>query len=325
MSDGMEDLPLFSRLSDQTPGVHPATGILRPETSLSAAINAWGEHLEATGASIHTVKAFTSDLRLLAKFVGGGTDLSAIGTHDLKNFLQWMQDRRGVPCSPKTYARRVTSLKSFFRWLVESGVLRENPAGPVPQQTVLSPLPEVLAPEEVQAVLDAARAMRKGEQPDARPYTLVALLLESGIKKSECLAIHLNHIDLMTDQGAILFVRYADVRKRYRERKLPLSDEWVSYYRNYLAQYQPRERLFPYSPRRLEYLLEEIGELAGLEKHLSFNMCRWTAALSDYLAGKDKNEIRQKLGLSKIQWREVGNKLDRLASQFEARPPEAAG
>ena len=321
MSDGVEDLPLFSRLTDQAAGLPPAAGALRPDTSLSAAINAWGEHLEASGASIHTVKAFTSDLRLLAKFVGGGTDLAAIGTHDLKNFLQWMRNRRGVPCSPKTYARRVTSLKSFFRWLVESGVLSENPAGPVPQQTVLSPLPEVLTPAEVEAVLGAARAMRKGDRPDPRPFTLAALLLETGIKKSECLAIHLNHIDLMADQGALLFVRYADVRKRYRERKLPLSDEWVAAYHQYMIQYQPRERLFPYSPRRLEYLLEEIGQAAGLEKHLSFNMCRWTAALTDYLAGRDKNQIRQKLGLSKIQWREVGNKLDRLATQFQATPP----
>jgi integrase/recombinase XerD len=44
-------------------------------------------------------------------------------------------------------------------------------------------------------------------------------------------------------------------------------------------------------------------------------MCRWTSALTDLLAGKDKDYIRQKLGLSKIQWREVGAKLERLAAQ----------
>jgi ribosomal protein S14 len=63
--------------------------------------------------------------------------------------------------------------------------------------------------------------------------------------------------------------------------------------------------------------LEEIGQATGLEKHLSFNICRWTAALTDLRAGKDKDYIRQKLGLSKIQWREVGTKLDRLAVQQE--------
>jgi integrase/recombinase XerD len=64
-------------------------------------------------------------------------------------------------------------------------------------------------------------------------------------------------------------------------------------------------------------LLEEIGQAAGLDKHLSFDMCRWTAALTDYHAGSERDAIRQKLGLSKIQWREVGAKIDRLAAKVK--------
>jgi len=243
--------------------------------------------------------------------------LNAIGTHDLKNFLEWMLHRRGVPCSPKTYSRRVTSIKAFFRWLAEAGILSEDPAANVAQQSVLSPLSDVLTPDEMDAVLQSAESSRRGTKPDARPYTLLSLLLQTGIKKSECLALYLHHIDLGAAGGPILFVRYPDVRKRYRERRLPLSQAWVTAFQEYVAQYAPRDRVFPYSPRRLEYLLEDIGSAAGLEKHLSFNMCRWTAALSDLRAGKDKDYIRQKLGLSKIQWREVGTKLDRMAAQQE--------
>jgi integrase/recombinase XerD len=66
----------------------------------------------------------------------------------------------------------------------------------------------------------------------------------------------------------------------------------------------------------LEYLLEEIGEAAGLEKHISFDMCRWSSALNDYLNQVEKDTIRQKLGISKIQYREVGNKLQRLAEKI---------
>ncbi len=311
MTDLPETLPLFSKESSDS---EEETGFgLRSDVSLSAAIKAWGESLEAAGRSIHTVKAFTGDLRLAAKYIGAGTAIAAIGTHDLINFLDWMLNKRGVPCSPKTYARRITSIKSFFRWLEETGVISKDPAAPVPQQSVLSPLPDVLTPQEVDEVLRVADALRRGEKPDVRPYTLVALLLETGIKKSECLNIHLNHIDPKAVDGPILFVRYGDVRKRYKERKLELSEEWIDAYHEYLRQYEPKEKLFPWSPRRLEYLLEDIGEVAGLDKHLSFDMCRWTAALRDYQAGMEKDHIRQKLGVSKIQFREVGNKLHRLA------------
>ena len=80
---------------------------------------------------------------------------------------------------------------------------------------------------------------------------------------------------------------------------------------------QPEEKLFPWSPRRLEYLLEDIGNEAGLNKHLSFDMCRWTCALTDYHAGIEPDQIRQKLGVSKIQWRELFIKLKKLAGSKE--------
>jgi len=313
MTDSIDELPLFSLTPSKPEDEGESATLVRPESSLSAAVNAWGEALEASGRSINTIKAFTGDMRLVGKYVGAGTAVVSIGTHDLKNFLEWMLNKRGVPCSPKTYARRITSIKSFFRWLVEIGVLAENPATAIPQQTVLSPLPPVLTPEEMDTVLHTADSFRQGDRADSRPYTLVGLLLHTGVKKGESLRIHLSHIDLNSVDGPILFIRYGDVSKRYKERKLSLSPSWVSAYRDYLTSYQPRERLFPWSPRRLEYLLEDIGEAAGLEKHLSFDMCRWTSALRDYQAGMDKDKIRQKLGISKIQWREVGNKLDKLA------------
>lgn len=311
MTESGENLPLFT--SEPSSLEEDVSFGVRPDTSLSAAISAWGESLELSGRSLNTIKAFTGDLRLMSKFVGAGTAISEIGTHDIKNFLDWMLNKRGVPCSPKTYARRITSIKAFFRWLVEIHILAENPSSPVPQQTVLSPLPTVLTPEEMGSVLESAAKIRTGDQADARPYTLVALLLETAIKKGECLRIHLNHIDLNSADGPFLFVRYPKVRQRYKERKLPLSEDWISAYHAYLEQYQPSELLFPWSPRRLEYLLEDIGETAGLDKHLSFDMCRWTSALRDYKAGAERDSIRQKLGISKIQWREVGNKLHRLA------------
>lgn len=320
MSEQLEDLPLFSQSRTQVPQRETPGGRLAGGSSLSAAVAAWKQALHEDGKSPNTVKAFSSDLRLLSRFLGGGTDVSAVGTHDLKNFLDWMLNQREAPCSPKTYARRVTSIKSFFRWLHEGGIVAQDPAEPVPQQTVLSPLPVVLTPVEVSAVLKAAASYRRGDEPDARPYTLVALLLETAIKKGECLRIHLNHIDLNSTDGPLLFVRYGDVSKRYKERKIPLSDEWVSAYHEYFEQYEPQDALFPWSPRRLEYLLEEIGEAAGLdeEKHLSFDMCRWSSALGDFMAGIDKDKIRQKLGVSKIQFREVGKKLARLEEQLQA-------
>jgi len=289
---------------------------LTPKSSLASAASAWEIYLYDQGRSPNTVKAFLSDIRLLAKYLSPNKTLEEITTSDLNRFIHWLEHERGVPCSPKSLARRITTVKSFFRWLQKGGVLVVDPAEKVVQRSVLSPLPEVMTDAEIDAVLLAADRYRRLPKPDARPYTLVALLLATGIKKSECLGIHLNHIDLNAPEGPQLFVRYASPINRYKERKLSLPEDWVPAYQEYLAQYNPPDRLFPWSPRRLEYLLEDVGRDAGLTRHLSFDMCRWTSALQDYVNNVEPEKIRQKLGISKIQWREVQMKLRQLASEL---------
>jgi len=283
-------------------------------TTISPAISAYEIFLNDQGRSPYTVKAFLSDLRLMASYFPPDRTLGALTTNDLNDYFEWMQNERGVPCSPKTLARRITTTKSFFRWLNKNGVLLLDPAEKVVQRSVMSPLPTILTDDEVQSVMLAADRYRRKSKPDARPYVLLYLLLSTGIKKSECLGIHLNHIDLAAPDGPILFVKYASPVNRYKERKLSLPDDWVPVYEEYVAQYSPVDRLFPWSPRRLEYLLEDIGNDAGLEKHLSFDMCRWTYAISEYQRGIDGDKIRQSLGVSKIQWRELNMKLKQLAS-----------
>jgi integrase/recombinase XerD len=224
-----------------------------------------------------------------------------------------MEKEREIPCSPKTLARRITSTKSFFRWLSQYGVLMTDPAEKVVQRSAISPLPQVLSEDELNAALTAADRHRRQEKPDARPFALLHLLLTTGIKKSECLGVHLNHVDLGAPAGPQVFIRYASPANRYKERKLPLSEDWLPAYKEYLGQYQPVDQLFPWSPRRLEYLLEDIGEEAGLTKHLSFDMCRWTCILRDFQSGMEVEKIRQKMGVSKIQWREIHLKLRQLS------------
>jgi site-specific recombinase XerD len=298
-----------------TPDQTHSVAHLTSQTPLLPAVHAWEIYLRDQGRSIYTIKAFVGDLQLLASFLPPDRSLGAVTTNDLNHFLQWLQKGRGVPCSPKSLARRITSIKAFFRWLQRGGILLNDPAAKVLQQSVMSPLPTVLSNEEVEKIVEVASELRAAQKPDARPFVLLTLLLETGIKKGECLTISRNHIDLEAPNGPILFVRYASPSSRYKERKIPVSTDWIAAYQEYLAQYNPADRIFPWSPRRLEYLLEDIGEAAGLDKHLSFDMCRWTCALDDWKSGTESDKIRQKLGVSKIQWREVSLKLRQLAGE----------
>ena len=293
------------------------TSHLTAQTPLTVAINSWQAFLADKGRSPNTIKAFLSDVRLLTTFLPEDVTIGKISTQDLNRYFEWMEKERDVPCSPKTLARRITATKSLFRWLHQYGVLAVDPAEKVAQRSAISPLPTVLTPEEYDAALLAADRHRRDRKPDARSYALVSLLLTTGIKKSETLGINIEHVELDSPNGPQLFVKYASPANRYKERKLPLAEDWIPAYEEYLSQYSPTEKLFPWSPRRLEYLLEDIGNEAGLTKHLSFDMCRWTFALNDFRAGEEPDKIRQKLGVSKIQWRELFIKLKQLAGSRE--------
>ncbi len=288
---------------------------LSENTLLQPAIQSWKFYLNDQGRSPHTVKAFIADMNLLDTYLPPDYTLGEITLKDLENFTNWLENERGVPCSPKSLSRRITSLKSFFRWLQNGGVLLINPADNLVQRTVTSPIPQVLSQDEVRTALETAAAFMEQDQPDARPYTLFKLLLETGIKKGECQSIALKHLSVDDPMNAYIFIRYTNPRYRYKERKLPVSEKWVESFNQYAAQYEPQERLFPWTARRLEYILEDITEAAGFDKRISFDMCRWSSVLTDLLDGMPPEKIRQKLGVSKIQFREIHSKLRKLAIQ----------
>jgi len=290
-----------------------ASSGLGSDSSLRAALGEFEVHMQREGFAENTVKAFLSDLGILGDFVGMGTAIGSISTRDLNRFTHWLVHERGVPCSPKSLARRVTALKVFFGWLVEAGVLPSDPAAPVVHKPAMTPLPDILSDVEVERMLGVTQALRHTDKPDARPHLLVTLLLHTGIKKGECMNIVINHLDFGDPTQPILWVRYANPRRRHKERKLRLPAWWPTVLAEYRAQYEPQEALFPCTARNLEYVLARVAQQAELPNGLSFEMLRWTCAVRDYQAGMSADKLRQKLGISKITWREVKVKISRLA------------
>lgn len=289
---------------------------LSPNSSLATAMALFHGHMIRQGFSDNTVKAFQADLRLFSRYAGSNRAIGKIGQADLEEFLTWMRTLRGVPCSPKTYARRMTTLKVFFGWLAETEVLPSDPAAPLIHEHPSTPLPEILYDDQVGALLTTTRDLLWAPKPDARPYLLVSLILQTGIKKSECMEIKLEHIDLSNPQAPVLYVRYADARRTHKERKLGLGPGFASVYRQYLREYGPKERLFECTARNLEYVLEDLAALAKISGGVSFEQLRWTCAVRDYRNGMPPDQLRLKLGLSQISWRETLPKIQKLA-----RPP----
>jgi site-specific recombinase XerD len=302
----------------QIPLFQPATPEdLNRHSSLRDTVSLFQQYLLREGKSEHTIKAFTSDLQLLAEQSGEETAIGRYTTTMLNDFLIWLEHGRGVPCSRKSYARRVTTLKVYFKWLETIGAIPYDPAKPVLQRSGPAPLSEILSPAEIGDAITQARGMRKGDELDTRPEMLFRLVVDTGIKKSEAMRLTPQDIDRSNDPP-ILSIKHKSARDVYKERKIELDPEWVRLLDLYLSQYRPEDTIFDCTARNLEYILTDIGQGAGIPTKLSFEMLRWTCAVRDFRDGVDPDAIRDKLGLSEISWYETHNKIKKLAEQQTA-------
>ncbi|MCS6834467.1 MAG: site-specific integrase [Anaerolineae bacterium] len=285
-----------------------------PQTPFKATLPFFRDYLASEGKSEHTLAAFMADLALLSDYGQEKTPISQFTTRSLNDFLHWMEYERGVPCSRKTYARRVTTLKVFFKWLHSLKALSDDPAKALIQRSGPAPLSDALSPSQVQDAIFAARQFKRDEVWDARPLFLFQLLLQTGVKKGEADRLLLSDFDLSNSQQPVLIVRHkgADV---YKERRIAFEPSLVSVLDSYRAQYQPQERVFTCTPRNLEYILTDVGLSAGIPFKLSFEIMRWSCAVRDWRAGVEEEAIREKLGLSKISWYETGDKIRKLVAQ----------
>jgi integrase/recombinase XerD len=116
-------------------------------------------------------------------------------------------------------------------------------------------------------------------------------------------------------------VRHRKPNNIYKERKIALDPDWPTVLDEYLEQYQPPDTIFDCTARNLEYILRDVAGEAGVESKVSFETLRWTCAVRDFQRGVDLDELREKMGLSRISWRETSDKIIRLAALQQQKEP----
>jgi len=309
-----EQLPLFPAAAEE-PGEAAESRPLSARSSLRSAVRAFAEHMQRVDFAENTIKSFLGDLSFLERYLGHEAAIGGIATADLHAFMEYLQHGRGVPCTSKTYARRMTTLKVFFAWLESTNVLPHDPAAELVHRPAASPLPAILYDEQIERAQEACRTLLSDDKnPDPRPQLLFNLLLQTGMKKGECLALQPGHFDLSDPAAPAVYIRYKDPKRHHKERKLALEPALPAMLRRYLAAYTPRDALFPCTGRNLEYVLRRVAQVAGLAGGISFEMLRWTCALRDFRSGMEPEQLRRKLGLSQMAWEDTLPKLQALAA-----------
>ena len=195
------------------------------------------------GAAQNTLDAYRRDLTDFTQFLDGKkVQVETADRHQIQHYLIDLDERGFAPTSA---ARRLSSIKQFFQFLVSDGVRVDDPTRIIPAPKAGKSLPKTLSIEEVDRLL--AQAENEADDPELslkaqlkaqRLYVLLELVYGTGMRVSELVGLLRSSV---TREGAMLNI----IGKGNKERVVPLNDRAKDALLSYLAKLPPGRFVFP--------------------------------------------------------------------------------
>jgi len=216
----------------------------------------------------------------------------------------------------KTIELHGTAVRAFFAALHEEGILKTNLAQKVFPKKGYSPTPGFLFPGQADLIRQTAGQWAADScNPRPRPYLLVLLMLDMGLRLMEVEELALDDVDTSNPMRIVVYVRPRDPRHKAKQRACLAPADFGQALHLYRQAHDVHEgRLFPVDRRTLQLEIENLGKAAGLSARLSPETLRWTFALTQFRAGTPEDRLRRQLGLSKLGWQDAKRKLEQMAS-----------
>ena len=293
-------------------------------------INAFLHYLGVEkGFSGNTIAAYRNDLYSLADYLQKGGKHSSwqdLGSDTLADYVMDLQNRG---YSPTTLARKIASVKSFFAFLVEEGIVVVNPTEELRAPRIGRTLPKALSEEEVERLLRAPAQLQTPE--GERDRAMLELLYATGMRVSELVSLDLDDVNL--DQG---FVRCRG--KGDKERLLPFHEDASETLQEYIE--DARVTLMGQGKERALFLnrwgdrltrqgfwliLKEHAADAGITTPVTPHTIRHSYATHMLRGGASLRQVQEFLGHASISTTQVYTHLtdDHLKDEYERTHPRA--
>ena len=249
-----------------------------------------------SGLSENTLNAYRTDLAAFEGWLGKKKlSLDAVTRAELLNYLA-ANVRQGL--SPRSSARRLSTLRRFYRYLLREGLIGEDPTADVRSPSLGRPLPKSVTEASVEKLLAAPPETTLGVRDRAMLETMYA----SGLRVSELVALALNELDLTTG-----LVRVTG--KGGKERIVPIGDEATSRLGDYLKGARPSllgeqksgavfltRRGQPMTRQAFWQLIKRYSAAAGIDSSLSPHSLRHAFATHLLNHGADLRSVQMLLG-----------------------------
>ena len=278
------------------------------------------DHLQVERmVSPNTLDGYRRDLTALASWAdANGHDLLRLGGEDIRAFVA-AEHRRGL--SPKSLQRRLSAVRSFYRWLLKNGRIAASPAAAIRAPKAPRKLPQVLDPDEAKVLVEVPTDVPLG----LRDRALLELFYSSGLRLSELCALRWRDLDL--DDGLVTVLG-----KGNKQRSVPVG----SHARNALTAWRADTgagndapvfpgRHGPITPRAVQLRLRQLAQRQGLFKRVHPHLLRHSFASHVLESSGDLRGVQELLGHADIATTQIYTHLDyqHLAKVYDAAHPRA--
>lgn len=281
------------------------------------------------GLAQNTRLAYLRDLRLLQKTFNFKSSEELLGVNR-QQLLAYLVQLRQAGRSASTVARKLASIKAFYRFLTAERYIRRNPAEVLEAANRGLHLPKVLSVAEVDALLDTPNL---GTPDGYRDRTMLEVLYATGMRVSELVNVPLKNVDLKMEYVIVM-------GKGSKERMLPLGRTALHYLEHYISVVRPQllhgkpdssKALFvtgwggPMTRERFYELIVAYGQSAGLSKRVTPHMLRHSFATHLLNNGTDLRVVQELLGHADISTTQIYTHLDieRLREVYDKTHPRA--
>ena len=292
---------------------------MREITDLDKIKNEYKAHLILErGLSDNSIGAYENDVNKLISYLADEqVKIKEVSLDTLQNFICVLHD---MEISPRSQARIISGIKSFFRFLKLEDYIDENPSLLLEAPQIGRHLPEVLSVEEIDSMIDCID-MNKTE--GQRNRAIIETLYGCGLRVSELINLEINKLFL--DEGYIVVKG-----KGNKERMVPISEVAIHEINSYLNQ----RRHMEIAPGEENYLflnykgthisritifkiVKQLADLAGIKRKISPHTLRHSFATHLLEGGANLRAIQQMLGHESIATTEIYIHIDRTRLREE--------
>ena len=271
--------------------------------------------------SPHTILNYRLDLENFKKFLGE-QDIGKVDYLSLRKYLALLKEKN---LSNRTVNRRLSSLRSFFKFLTREGFLKANPILSVLSPKLEKHLPQFLTEEETTRLIESAFPKNDQDELRLRDRAILETFYSTGMRIAELVSIDARDIDFISNIIKVM-------GKGRKERIVPIGNMALTAIRRYLENRKKQsDTIFlnkngkRITTRGVRGIVDKYIRLSGTKQGVSPHTLRHSFATHLLNRGADLRTVQELLGHANLSTTQIYTHLttDKLKSVYDKAHPRA--